>query len=161
MVKQVYDLGHLFDLSADIKEVNKSFHNIVAKEIAYRGLKVKYENVLDDTIETARMIARRDRNTQEPMLSRFREIQGGLDQFKGYLVSENFRIDEAIESAAKAAYIAAKIKMNDLSAPEKFSGQEVKEEIKNPNYNSLNRLKRMTNGSYFYWTRILNVLKEL
>lgn len=47
----------------------------------------------------------------------------------------NFRIDDAVPAAARIAYLAAKILMNDMSSIAYYEGQDVKElNIEDPDW---------------------------
>ncbi|HSH67858.1 MAG TPA: nucleotidyl transferase AbiEii/AbiGii toxin family protein, partial [Bacteroidia bacterium] len=59
IIKQLYDIGHLFDVIEDIIAVNEVFDRIVKRELQYRELKNTAEDVLDDVYETALCISTR------------------------------------------------------------------------------------------------------
>jgi hypothetical protein len=106
------------------------------------------------------LIAHREKNTTEPGKSRFKQLQDGIAQFKNFLISGAFRIDEAIEAAAKAAYMAAKIKTGNNLQPKRFDKTENKNSclIENPEYNQLNKLRKLPNGALFYWYQTLDLI---
>ena len=72
----------------------------------------------------------------------------------------NFRIDDAVPASARIAYLAAKIKMNDLSPIIYYEGQDIKElTIEDQNWNFLNKLKRQPDkSSFFYWFKAVELL---
>lgn len=53
IVKQLHDVGHLFDHREDLSIVAVSFNGIVTQEIEYRKLDLTFGSVLDDIISTA------------------------------------------------------------------------------------------------------------
>jgi hypothetical protein len=157
IVKQLFDLGRLFHEIKSIEIVKAAFDKNVEKEIIYRGRKCTREDVLDDIIQTGLLIAKREKNKEEPHLSNFKEIQKGLLQFKPYQMTSFFRIDEAIISSAKAALMAAKIKSGASGAVEVFLPAFDKREylIQHPEYNFLNKLPV---EALFYWFKTLQIL---
>lgn len=160
IIKQLFDLGELFNAIKHFETVSASFSILAKKEIEYRNLKINREAILDDIIETGFLIAQREKNHSEPGKSHFKELRDGIAQFKSFLASGFFRIDEAIEAAAKAAYIAAKIKVGNNEAPKHYDkGKNINDYwIQNREYNYLNKLKKLPNGALFYWYHALNLV---
>src|ERR1035437_5056479 len=128
IVKQLYDIGRLYHEIEDISIVIETFNRTVSKEIIYRNNKCNRDNVIQDIIDTALLIAKREANKVEPGVSNFKEIQMGLLQFKAYQMASFFRIDEAITAAAKAALLAARIRSNKKGKIELFNSGIKKEE---------------------------------
>ena len=142
--------------------VAASFDAFVRQEMAYRGLNVEPETILMDSIETARIISLRDGNRAEPGKSYFAELQNGIRSFNNYLIIGNFRLDEAITSAAKVAYLCVKLLKKDYTPLTKYVGQEIKHlELINPEWNALNKLKRFPDpAAFFYWYQCLTLLDQ-
>ena len=159
IIKQLYDLGRLFDEIKDVAIVSEAFHKTVVKEIGYRGIEDTPHSVLDDIINTAILIANRERNKEEPHLSNFLEIQTGLKQFRTYQVTSFFRIDEAITAAAKAALLAAIIKAGIMEKIEPFIAGLNKKDylIEHPDYIFLNKLPV---EPLFYWRKTIEIITE-
>lgn len=158
IVKQLFDLGRLFHEIKNMEEVGASFDKTVVKEIIYREGNYNRNDVLDDIVQTGLLIARRDRNKGEPHASNFKEIQRGLLQFKPYQMTSFFRIDEAIVSSAKAAYMAACIKAGVGGNLEIYQPAYNKQDflIQNTEYNFLNKLHA---EPLFYWHKSLRILQ--
>jgi hypothetical protein len=160
IIKQLFDLGNLFDVIGNFETASTAFSIFSEKEIKYRNLKISQEEVLDDIIETGLLIAHREKNKTEPGKSRFNQLKNGIAQFKNFLISGVFRIDEAIEAAAKAAYMAAKIKTGNNLLPKRLDKTENKNSllIENPKYNQLNKLRKLPNGALFYWYHAVDLI---
>lgn len=158
IVKQLFDLGRLFHEIKIMEEVGASFDKTVVKEITYREGKYSRDDVLDDIIQTGLLIARREKNKEEPHASNFREIQRGLLQFKPYQMTSFFRIDEAIVSSAKAAYIAVTIKAGAGGNLEIYQPEYNKQDflIQHTEYNFLNKLQA---EPLFYWSKAIEIIK--
>ncbi|NUN08859.1 MAG: nucleotidyl transferase AbiEii/AbiGii toxin family protein [Ignavibacteriaceae bacterium] len=158
IIKQLYDLGLLFDLIKDLNEVLNSFQRFAEREISYRN-NLNYqpaltpEEALKDTIRTCIIIVKRERN-KEADLEKFRNLQSGLKALgSGYLTSGKFRIDEAVLSAGKTALLASKILLKDTTGIIPYHpGMEDGSPIENPDWNFLNQFSRMKDKrTYYYW----------
>jgi len=162
--KQLFDLSKLFEKIDNIETVAKSFDAFAKQEIEYRKrtnkqLELTPELVLQDTIDTCLILAKRGSGTDDEK-EKFAELQKGIRAFgTGFLMLGNFRIDDAIPASARIAYLASKILYKDLSPIEYYKGQDIKElNIENPDWNFLNRLKKQPNkSSYYYWHKIIQM----
>ena len=163
IIKQLYDLGILFDKIEDLETVNKSFQIFAKQEIEYRKLEIAPNNILDDILETAKLISFREKNKTEPAKSQFREIQTGIRSFSNFLFSGNFRIEDAINASAKTAYLAAKLKQKDFLPIERFTDKDILDLIiENPAWTYLNKLKKLPDKSgFFYWYKIIKMLEKI
>lgn len=160
IIKQLFDIGNLFDEITDFSMVGKAYHNIGEKEIRYRNLDISINDTLSDTISTAILIAQRGRNKGEDLI-KFRELQNGIRKFSSFTINANFTLDNAIEAAAKAALIAIKIKTQNYDPITPFDeGLGIRNYfIEDTEYNSLNRLARLPNKALYYWSQTVNLLK--
>lgn len=159
IMKQLFDIACLFDKAEDVGEIAESFQKIGSKEIRYRGLDITLDDILDDILHTSLLIARREKNKQEPESSHFKHLQLGIRQFESFLIAENFKIEEAILAAGKAAYLAVRLKNKDYSHIERYDKQDIgKLEIAGE-LNFLNRLKKSKDKSaFFYWHQAIKGL---
>jgi len=165
--KQLFDLGKLFDQIQSIETVAKSFDVFANQEIAYRknsnsAIELTPEIVLQDTIDTCLIIARRGGGTADEKAN-FVELQKGIRAFgTGFLMAGNFRIDDAIIASARVANLASKLITNDLSPILRYEGQDIKElTIENPDWNFLNRLKKQPDkSSFYYWSQSVQLLTK-
>lgn len=163
--KQLFDLSKLFEKIKNFEVVAISFQNFAKYEIVYRKneneeAEITPEKVLQDTIDTCIILAKRGQGSDDEK-AKFRELQKGIIAFgTGYLMTGNFRIDDAIAASARVAYMAAKILVNDLSPISYYEGQDMKDLIiEDPDWNFLNRLKRQPDKSMFhYWYHAVQLL---
>lgn len=161
IIKQLFDVGNLFEKVNFVETVAKSFNAFVGAEIRYRSLTVGAPEVLNDIIETAKIIALRDRNKDEPFKSHYNELQKGIKSFNSFIISGNFRPDDAVTASAKAAYLSAKILAKDYDALERFNNDDIAGmNIENQEWNFLNRLKKLPDkAAFFYWYKTLEILE--
>ena len=80
----------------------------------------------------------------------------------GFLMSGNFRIDDAIPASARIAYLATKILHNDLSPIDHYAGQNIKAlNIEDPEWNFLNKLKKQPDkSSFYYWYQTVQLITK-
>lgn len=164
--KQLYDLSKLFERIENMKTVATSFKAFAAQEIAYRknenaDLALHPETVLQDIIDTCLIIARRGAGSDDEK-KKFAELQRGIRALgSGFLITGNFRIDDAVPASARIAYLAAKILANDLTPIPYYDQQDIKDwNIEDPNWNFLNRLKRQPDkSSFYYWYLAVQLLQ--
>lgn len=165
--KQLYDLGRLFEQIGNIRELSDSFKAFAEQEIAYRknenpDSELTPQDVLKDTIATCRILAKRGSGSHDEK-KKFAELQRGIRSFgTGFLMSGTFRIDDAVNASAKIAYLAAKILVNDLIPIAYFVEQDIREwNIKDPDWNFLNRLKKhWDQSSFYYWYQTFQLLEK-
>ena len=164
IIKQLFDIGHLFDLIDDIATFRKSYEATASGEIKYRPERniSSIEQILKDTVETAILIARKDVQIDEDGKIKFAELQTGINQFGHFVYVGNFRIDHAQVASAKAAYLSAIILANHTGDVKRFNEKIPLAEymISHPEYNFLNkRLKFIAKGeALFYWYQIISLL---
>jgi hypothetical protein len=160
MIKQLYDLGNLFNHIQSIPEVATSYSSFAAQEITYRDLTIEPDDILRDTLDACRLIGFRNRSTTEADKSRFSELQRGIASFSEFPVLESFRIDEAITASAKIAYLCAKLLTRNHEPLERYDQQDISNLlIKNLQWNTLNKLKRLPDqAAFFYWWKCLELL---
>jgi hypothetical protein len=159
IIKQLFDLGILFDSITNYETVHKSYELIAKKELEYRKLAMGYEQTLEDTISTALILARREKNKNNDLI-KFRALQDGIMKFRSYLVTGNFTLDSAIEAAAKTALLSVKLlkkNFNPIKLIEDKSNFS-KYMITNTDYNYLNKLSRLPNNALFYWYEAIKLL---
>lgn len=152
IIKQLFDIGCLFDKAESIEEIAISFERIGSKEIKYRELEIDLTDVLDDIFSTSLLISKRTKNTLEPDKNRFSKLMAGISKFEGFLIAENFKIEDAILAAGKTAYLVKLIKSKEYTHLQKFNNQDISELVISGELNFLNKLKKLRDkAAFFYW----------
>lgn len=157
IIKQLFDIGILFDNFNDIALTEKTFNGFAEKELEYRSLCNKtYIDVLNDIVETALTIAYRGRINPK----NYAELGKGIKNIVNYIFLEKYHIDIAIMHASKAAYLAALIKSNssDVERFEMDINLLKGLVIENTNYNKLNKLKGSNIEAFYYWFKTIELL---
>lgn len=164
--KQLFDLSKLFERIGNIETVAQSFKAFAIQEIEYRKTATSDltpEKVLQDTIDTCLILSKKGNGTPDEKL-KFIELQKGIRAFgTGFLMVGNFRIDDAVPTAARIAYLATKLLHKELSPLVYYNGQDINElNIENQKWNFLNRLKRQPDkSSFYYWYKTLEVMNMI
>lgn len=157
IIKQLFDLGHLFDATTDVAGVAAGFAHIVGKELVYRDLLLSTTaaDVLLDAIRTALLVAQVKLNrVPAAQAAASGELRRGLLAFRGFVISEPYREDEAVLSAAKVAYLAARLLVRDYAPLPRFEPTVVSTLPELPTtLNFLHRLKGVTRGEALWWWR--------
>ena len=164
IIKQMYDVGCLFDKIDDINIVKEVFSAFAAIELKYRGNMHTISEVLDDTFYTALAICFR----KDIQNTNFLVLNKGITSIKSYIFSDSFHLDKAVAYAAKAAYLATllkyskekvvrfdpKVNIKDLEI-EQFYPEHPLNEL-----NKLNRLKKSNPEAFYYWYQIYMIVQE-
>jgi predicted nucleotidyltransferase component of viral defense system len=148
IIKQLYDIGHLFDEAKNIEAVRKTFYPVAKSEIGYRDLKISPNNVLDDIFETCVILSERDEKRKE-----FAHLQLGVKNIFNFIFIEKFRIESAIICASKAAYLSLLVKGDSKEIPARFSSPlEIKDwSISSKRHQKFDVFKRTNPEAFFYW----------
>jgi hypothetical protein len=100
IMKQFYDVSSLLDEFEEFEDVRKTYFNVVASEIGYRGIEATAVDCLKDTYEAALCIASRGKLFTEDYPTYVKAIQ----DLRGHIYAENYSPEIAVGSAAKIIY---------------------------------------------------------
>lgn len=105
VIKQLYDVGRLFDKMTDLSTVRRVCFRIANIELAYKHLSNNPAVVFQDIRDTALCLATRG------MAGRgdFEALQKGINFIRPFMYQSNYYIEDAIIDAAKAACLATAI----------------------------------------------------
>jgi len=164
IMKQLFDIGCLFDHIVDIEIVKRAFNNCVRSEIEYRpDRKIKSpDQVLRDIIETSLMISRIASLSSKETTRELNEIYTGINQFRHYIFEGTYGLMDAKLASSKAALLATIILTDFKAEMPKFNSNISYSEflITHPDYNILNkRLKFVAKGEALYhWSQTIRLL---
>ncbi len=152
IIKQLYDIGNLFDVIRDLEILKTTFATFASTELTYRntdGLKEK--DVLDDILQTSLCIATRGADGK----GEFEQLQLGIQRITRFIFSESYHIEKAIVHASKAAYLASLI-LHDATVFERFENPTQLKDwtIGAEMTNKFNKLKKSNPEAFFYWYKI-------
>jgi len=149
IIKQLYDVGNIFDVVKDLEIVKATFNKIAQTEITYREVKDGTPaKVLDDIYQTALCLSVRGAVDKD----NFDHLQKGIQRIERFIFSEKYHLDKAIVHAAKAAYLSRLI-ATDAKDIERFEDpkQVADAIIEQPHNTKLNKLKKSSPEAFFYW----------
>ena len=166
--KQLFDLGKLFENITDMSIVKDSFSAFAKAELSYRSSdkdfgkrNLKETDVLWDSINTCAIIAKRERNPTKETKKKFEDINLGIRSFgSAFLMTGNFRIEEALAASARVAYLNAILLQDEIKEIEYYEGKNISEfTIEKAEWAFLNRLKRQPDKSiFYYWYKAVELL---
>ncbi len=151
IIKQLYDIGNLFEEISDINGVAQTFTKIAQTEMRYRDLSGDAGIVLNDILQTALCLATRGKAGEGD----FAALQNGVSQIRAYIFSESYHIEKAIASASRAAYLAKLIETGEQDfARFENAEQIIHWKIEAPLDTRLNKLKKTNPEAFFYWYQV-------
>lgn len=149
IIKQLYDIGHLFDKADDMPAINSTYRRIAEKELVYHNISCSVDDVLSDTMDNALSICFRCSHKGTD----FETLLLGIKQVTNHIFSESFHIEKAILFAAKTYYLAASL-MTQSQKIEKYtpshSAVMAQWTISEYEYTKLNKLKKTNPEAFFY-----------
>ena len=154
IIKQLFDIGLLFDASMSIHLVKSTFLPFATRELGYRHLShLSPDDVLLDAFKTACLIGVRDNRSEE-----FMELQSGIKKLAAFIYSGHFTLDSAILCASKAAYLTMLLKTNKADFDRFDKGINLAAvNIFNPEYNKLNKIKKTSPEAFFNFYKALEL----
>ncbi len=154
IIKQLFDIGELFNAAEDIVLVGKSYKAFAQAEIRYRGGKYTQEQAIEDTFRTGIKICGlglrgvpRDKHAEI--------LTDGISKISSHLVDTRFRLEEAKISASRAALLATLLKTQPKGytfnkfrwSPKRIS--ELEPLILKPPLDKLNRIKALIPEAFY------------
>lgn len=157
IIKQLYDIGYLFNSAEDLSVVTKAFNEYVVVESGYRGISSTSKEVIDDIFQTSLLLGTRGLNGKGD----YPALLAGITQIKQFIFSESYHIEKAIIHSAKTAYLATAIEKK-ITVLEKYKEPlQVKDWIiEQPFFTRLNKLKKSNPEAFFYWYKVYELKKE-
>jgi len=160
IVKQLYDIASLFDITNDLTVTSDTFRKFAIVELAYRNLNPNdIKQVLDDIFQTSLCVCLQGQIDNE----NFMLLQDGIKRIQNFIHSEKYYLDTAIINASKVAYLSTLI-ANNLTKVEHFDKENIQElqnaTIENPLPTKLNKLRKNNIEAFFYWNKVYKIQKE-
>jgi len=157
IIKQLFDIGQLFDIVDDVEVISKVFDIFAKTEIKYRELDKHPSDVFEDIYQTGLVIGTRGKAGE----GKFDELQKGINNIRNFIFSDSFHIDKAMISAAKAAYISAFLRTNEKKLKRYTDPKEIAEwNIEQAFESKLNKLKKSNPEAFFYWYQTIELMKR-
>lgn len=148
VIKQLYDIGRLFEGMTDFKAVARAFRKIVPIELSYKHLEDDPTPVYADIRETAMCLATRGKAGNGD----FSALQNGVTFIRPFMYKGNYYIEDAILDGAKAAYLATAIEKGAETLL-LYNPSEGLPELRPSVTNKLNKLRNFQPEAFFYWAQ--------
>lgn len=157
MIKQLFDIGTLFDVMTDVELVRTTFEKNALKELRYRGLFDRVAvDVLRDSFRTACLIGLRGAVSD----NEYAELSEGIKKLTAFVYSGNFTLDTAIVCASKTAYLDGLLLKQETRLVRFQPGLDMSSwNIAHPDYSKLNKLKKTSPEAFYYFYQALELFE--
>jgi hypothetical protein len=146
MIKQLYDIGSLFDDAKDFRVVKESYLRNVSDEIKYRNLSISWKESLEDSFQAALTLSLRDENNVN-----YTQMQKGISNIVNFILGK-FHLEEALVCAAKTAYLSKLLRQTEIEVRRYDGPVEIAAwTIQGKELIKLNKLKKTNPQAFFYW----------
>jgi hypothetical protein len=161
IIKQLFDLGILFEHITDLKEIEQTYKKISQIEASYRDIKKPINIFLDDSINASFIICQLDfRGSIKDDYAK--ELREGIRRIKSHILGGKYSLLNAKEDASKVASIASLIRDDRLDTDIKKIKLDKKylDKIKDvdlpDDLNIINKLKVIFPESFYLWAIATN-----
>ena len=158
IIKQLYDIGRLFDNVADVTNTARSFGKISEIELGYRKMNGNADDVIKDIIDTSLCLSTRGKDGVGDMAL----LQDGILRMKPFVFNSRYNIENAIVDASKAAYLALGIGTGHFNIENFHVKQPDLSELSLPRCltTRLNKLKVGNPEAFYYWCKAGELMDE-
>ena len=163
IIKQLFDLGSLFEYISDLKEISESYKKIAQIEASFRNLSLPKKRFLDDSIKTSFLLCQLDfRGSIEN--DNTRELRGGIKRIKSHIIGGRYSLLNAKEDASKIACLASLIRDNRLKIDigklrqKRRDVEKIKDVYLPKKFDILNKLKSISPESFYLWAIATKVI---
>jgi len=148
VLKQLFDIGNLFDLAEDLDNIRSSYNTIASHEIKRHGLSITAEDALRDSVRHAYIIGHGGK-VEKPV---YDTIAKGYKDFNKFVADLSFDENQAVLAAAKTAYLAS-VLIAGGKGLDKYSTEMDMENlsIQDNAFLSFNEYKYSNPEAFFYW----------
>lgn len=155
VIKQLYDLGELFDIAASFEDIKNAFNATFKKENGYHENGFTREQVLQDTIETCfALLQIRLKGFKNNEVSN--HLEDGIKRISSHLLNDKFTVDKKAKVTASKLFCIANLLFSEKSFDfdnERYQNSKIEmlTEVNLPApYEKLNRLKPIVSEAFYY-----------
>jgi hypothetical protein len=155
IVKQLFDVGELFNLAEDLPAVRRVYQRVFALENVYRGGGFTVNDALGDTLGASLSLCLHRLKGVKASTDALM-LEDGTRKLTSHLVNHRFNLDMAKLAAAKAALITRLITNEESGTSlEAFRAVpppgELRQLMITGEWERLNRLKSVNADAFWYW----------
>ena len=156
IAKQLFDVASLLTEMQNQSIVQKTYDKVVIEELAYRGLEIPKEEVLQDTIQTClSIISRGSIDSQD-----YTEYIKGIKSIDTHILAINYSGEVAMCQACQVMYFATCLLKGKeyikIENPENY----IECNIADKKYKGLNKMKKQKLEAYGYLYEAVQLLEE-
>lgn len=155
IIKQMYDIATLADVTENFEDVRQSYLRTVLSEIRYRGIVAEAEDVLRDTLEAAACIASRGQYGND-----YSKYLQGIKSIVTHVYDERFSAEKAAVMACKVMHMAACVLKNAPYEQIDDYGLYIKTDIGNSRYSKLSKLRKFNAEGFAHIVKAVEILQE-
>lgn len=155
IIKQMYDVATLTEVTESFDDVRRSYLETVSSEIRYRGIDVTAEDVLRDTLEAAACIASRGQYGDD-----YEKYLQGIKSIVTHVYDERFSAEKAAVMACKVMHMAACVLKNVPYERIEDYGLYVKNDIGTSRYSKLSKLRKFNAEGFAHIVKTVEILQE-
>jgi len=156
IIKQLFDLGILFEHITSLKEISQIYKKISKTEASYRDISAQINVFLNDSINTSFLVCQLDfRKSIKD--NHTKELQEGIRRIKSHIVGGKYSLLNAKEDASKIACLASLIRDDRLDTDiikiklyRKYL-DKIKDVNLSGEFEILNKLKVISLESFYLW----------
>lgn len=150
-LKQIVDIGSLFDIVKDITDIRKTFIDTSKMENEFRKSRHLPDEILDDITEVAFRYSQWLIKGADNSFKEIEHINKGFERLSNHLVAR-LRPDDLKVAFAKVAYVAQIIRDTKVTKIIKDMDLSIVDGIRfDGRYKILDGLKKRNTPAYFYW----------
>jgi len=152
--KQLFDIGILFSLADNLKEVNETFTESIKQESSFRKKSFNNNEVVKDIINLSFLISQiRLRRAVENEITR--EIETGIRKIRNHLLIGTYNLDSAKTNASRCALVTTLLNIEcDYDDVKEYSVSKITDDQLTEDLQILNRLKQTLPEAYYYWQQV-------
>ena len=155
IIKQMYDIASLTDVTENFDDVRQSYLGTVSSEIRYRGIEVAAEDVLHDTLEAAACIASRGQYGDD-----YARYLQGIKSIVTHVYDKRFSAEKAAVMACKVMHIAACVLKNVPYEQIDDYCLYSETDIGFSRYSKLSKLRKFNAEAFAHIIKAVEILKE-
>ena len=148
VLKQLFDIGNLFDRAENIESIRSTYNTIALHEIRQFGLEITPADVLEDSRRYAHVIGHKGKLEKE----KYDTIAKGYKDFSKFVPDLSFDENTAILAAAKTAYLVSALRSNEVILRKYSNDIDMSSwSIAKTGGYDLNDYKYSNPEAFFYW----------
>lgn len=155
IMKQMYDVSSLLELVSNQAKILRTYQEIAAAEISYRGIDVTWRDCLKDTFEAALCIASRGKTNaaEYPLYVK------GIRDLRGHIFAESYSAENAAGRAVKIMYMAMCLMTGNVFTPATDIAAHVGENLVSSELFPIRYLRKANPEAYAYALKVDEIIQ--